>query len=229
MVTEISIKHYCYNIDLYIDGILQKEVFSDDKTTKYEIISDDDTKKAFQLTVCQNDNQSKKLKNLFYYYEFGYEMGQLYFWPMNIYCTYEAVIKSGDDVRLCVSKNFEKAYSFIQNGCYIIENVSVAKAKKEHRDTLIPRNKRISFFTKSVLSQIVCNSMLTMGILLILMGFNDGVGFKYFSDGLDKFELICFILFFIYQFIRVIMYCAKHIKILLDDDGTYYQKSSANN
>lgn len=191
MVTTISVSHYCYNIDVYMNGVKLSPVSLTKTKSVYEYEAQE--LKRQKLYVCQNDNGKLRFKNLFYYYSFGYEFGMLYFWPINIYCQYLAEIKPGTKVVLCVSKNTEKPESFIQEGNYIIENVSEQKAKNEKRNCLIPRNKRISFYVRSLFCQITSNSLLLIAIALLMFGFSDGTGIAILFEDLSVLESVIYV------------------------------------
>lgn len=225
MVTTINVSHYCYNIDLYVNGAKLLPVSQTKTKSVYEYETQEPGR--LNLRVCQNDNGKSRLNNLFYYYSFGYEFGTLYFWPLNIYCQYSAEIKAGTKVDLCVSKNMEKPESFIQEGNYIIENVSEQKAKNEKRNCLIPRNKRISFYVRSLICQITSNSLLLIAAALLMLGFSDGNGVGILFEDFSVFESIFFVILLIYQAVRIGIYVFIHTKKLIKDDGTYYEKAKS--
>lgn len=222
MVTKISISHYCYNIDLYINGNILIPIEKEKYKSIY--IYNSENREKLSLRVCQNDKNCKKLFNLFSYYDFGYEFGELYFWPANIYCQYFAQIRAGSDISLCVCVEKNKYSSFIQGGKFIIQSTSESNVKNEKHSTLIPRRKRLRFFLSSIICQFICNSLLLLSLLtIILLSFEVNSKVSFFED-FSQFDKIGFWLLIVYQVVRLMIYIFVHTKILIKDDGTYYSK-----
>ncbi|MDD6728388.1 MAG: hypothetical protein PUE08_04110 [Eubacteriales bacterium] len=222
MVTNISVSHYNYNIDLYVNGKMLVPV--EKGKTKSTYIYESEEKEKLRIYVCQNDNGCCKLKKLFSYLDFGFEFGELYFWPTNIYCQYYAETRAGNDISLFVCVEKEKELSFIQNGRFIIQSSSDSKVKNEKHSTLIPRKRRFSFYFSSIFCQTVCNSLLMLSILLVIMLSFDVNSDMGFFDDFSTLEIIGFWILIGYQIIRLAIFIFVHTKILIKDDGTYYEK-----
>ncbi len=222
MVTRISISHYFYNIDVYINGILQKPVEKEKSKSLY-IYNSESREKIF-LKICQNDKNCNKFSHISSYYDFGYEFGELYFWPSNIYCQYYAQLRAGSDIALCVCTEKNKYSPFIQGGKFIIQSTSESNVKNEKHSTLIPRKNRFKFFLSSILCQFVCNSLLLSSLLaVVLLSFDINSKINFF-DNFSQFDKIGFWVLIVYHVIRFSIYIFIHTKILFKDDGTYYSK-----